>query len=199
MTAPVTLDALLSRDPLAAVQVAIVGQVKRLLSGVSVVAHPGKVDISELIAKTVTTAPGVGIGWTRIRRAGLAGGSINLTVEWVAYIVAEAKVLNGKRVEKEQIGFAIGARLLAILSDQLTPLWGLSSVMPPEETPAPELKPLFTVRDAAQGVAYYTVTWTQVCADFGVAFPVAASAFQGEPGSEPDWQAISAVLGKSDA
>lgn len=162
-----TLDALLTDDRLAPVQRAIVDRIKLLNPGLNVVTHPGKVDLSELVSKTIVQSPGIGIGWSRIREAALSDGAFNAAVEWVAYIVAEARLVGGKRIEKEAIGMAIGARLIEMLADLDTSMWGLTGVLPPSDTPAPELKPLFTIRDAAQGVAYYTVTWTQVVADLG--------------------------------
>lgn len=167
MIAPASLDQLLSIDRVAPMQAAIVSQLRTLLPGVTVTAHPGKVDLSELISRTVVQAPGIGIGWSRIRDVMLADGAFCLSVEWVAYIVAEARVVAQRRVEKEAVALAIGGRLLEILSDQVASLWNLTQVLPVADNPPAELKPLFTVKDASQGVAYYTVTWTQIVADLG--------------------------------
>lgn len=179
MIEPKPLEALLAADPLLPMQAAIVERLKTLLPGVSIARHPGKVDVSELIAKSVVNAPGVGVGWSRIRTVALSDGSVSLAAEWVAYIVAEARPVAERRVEKEAIALAIGGRILHILADAETALWGLTGILLPETTPAPELKPLFTVRDASQGVAYYTVTWTQVIADTGwTAFPTAPGHYE---------------------
>ncbi|PWE52154.1 hypothetical protein DEM27_32665 [Metarhizobium album] len=159
MTTPATLSQLIEADPIAPVQRAIVASLKTLMPGISIMLHPGKVDISELIAKTVVKAPGVGIGWTKAKRAGISDGHYNVTVDWIAYVVAEAHVVDAKRVEKEVVGLAIGAGLLKILSDDTAWTWGRAGVMPPDG--AGELKPLFTIADAAQGTAYYAVTWSQ--------------------------------------
>lgn len=167
MIVPATLKEIMAADPTADTQAAIVDTLDGLLKGVSVVGHPGKVDIAELVGKTVVKAPGVGIGWSRIRPAMLADGSYSASVEWTAYIVVEATVVDNKRVEKERIGFAIGGQLLKILADPMVATWGRQGLLPPEATPAPELKPLFTVRDQSQGTAYYTVSWTQQVVDIG--------------------------------
>ncbi len=164
---PVSLEQLVAADRIAPVQKAIVANVQQLLTGVTVKAHPGKVDISELIAKSVVKAPGIGIGWSRIRRAALNDGAFCLLIEWVAYIAAEAHLVAGRRREKEEIALAIGGRFMHVLADQTAQLWGLDGILPPEETPAPELKPLFTIADMAKGAAYYTVTWTQSVVDLG--------------------------------
>lgn len=164
---PASLAQLLEADPLADFQAAIVGGIKTLITGITVQAHPGKADIGELIAKTVVTAPGISIGWSRMRRVGYPEGGYTLNVEWIAYIVAEAKAVANKRVESSAVAFAIGSRLLEILDEEMTSLWGMRGVLPPETTPAPELKPMFTVKDQAQGTIYYAVTWTQGVADLG--------------------------------
>lgn len=167
MIVPRNLAELLANDPLEPVQRVIVQTLSALLTDVRVVAHPGRVDLSELLAKSVATAPGIGIGWSRVRRAMYVDGSFGALVEWVAYIVVEAKLVSGKRVEKEAIGLAIGGQLLRILADGEKCFWGRPGIMPPERQPEPDLKPLFTVRDAANATAYYTVTWTQIVADVG--------------------------------
>lgn len=178
------IETLLAEDRLHVFQGAIADRLKTLNPGLTIVRHPGKVDVSELLAKTIVTAPGVGIGWSRIRQAMLADGSFSLAVEWTAYIVAEARPIAGRRVEKEAIALAIGTRLLEILGDDETALWGLDGVLPPEVTPPPELKPLFTVRDASQGIAYYTVTWTQIAVDIGsTALPTGTGVYD----QEADW------------
>ena len=65
----------------------------------------------------------------------------------------------------------IGQQLLRILGDDSS-FWDRTGVLPPAREPSPELKPFFTIKDAAQGTAYYVVTWTQVAADIGTtAFP----------------------------
>lgn len=185
MIAPATLQQIMEADPTADTHKAIVDTLDRLLKGVSVVAHPGKVDISELVGKTVVKAPGIGIGWTRIRPAMLADSSYSASVEWTAYIVVEATIVAGKRVEKERVGFAIGGQLLKILADPAVSSWGRAGVAPVEtSSPLPELKPLFTVRDQSQGTAYYTVSWTQQIVDIGAGvFPQPIGAVNIDDGS----------------
>lgn len=167
MIEPKPFAELLAADPLAPLQTAIVSTIRMLNPGVNVTAHPGKVDVSELIARTVVNAPGIGIGWSKIKTGQHADGLYYLAAEWVAYIVAEAMVVGARRVEKEAVGLALGGRLLEILADIDINMWGRIGVLPPEATPPAELKPLFTIRDAAKGVAYYTVTWTQIMPALG--------------------------------
>ena len=194
MIKPQPLEQLIAADPLVPVQEAIVATLRTLLPGVRIEPHPGKVDLSELIAKSVVTAPGIGIGWSRIRRAALLDGSFGAAVEWVAYIVAEPKLV-GRRVEKEVIGAAIGGQLLRILSDDIACFWGRTGILPPADA-VPELKPFFTIKDAAQQTAYYVVTWTQTIADIGAThFPTATSRTDPEHGTinYADADAIDAI------
>lgn len=172
MIAPVNLSQLLAADPLAPFQAAIVARLKTLFTGVTVQAHPGKADIGELIAKTVVKAPGISVGWSRMRRMPMMAGGYTLNVDWTAYIVAEASVVASKRKEATEVAFAIGSHLLNILDAEGTNLWGVRGVLPPADSPAPELKPIFTVKDQKEGTIYYAVTWTQGVADLGqVRFP----------------------------
>jgi hypothetical protein len=167
MMEPASLDQLLARDPLAPTQIAIVNTLSSLMPGVTIVRHPGKVDLSELVANTIVKSPGVGIGWSRIRETFITDGATCFVVEWVAYIVSDAKAVANRRVEKEEIGLAIGSRILAILADPILSLWNRTGVMPVEDKPQAELKPFFTLKDAKQGTAYYVVTWSQIIADIG--------------------------------
>lgn len=183
MIAPKPLNQLLATDALGPLQASIVSTLATLNPGVNVVAHPGKVDISELVNKTVVKAPGLGIGFSKIKTGQQADGHFWLAIEWVAYVVAEAKVVGNRRIEKEAVGLAIGGRVLEILADLETSLWGRTGVFPPETTPPAELKPLFTIKDQSQGVAYYTVTWTQIMADQGDSvFPQDAGRFDEDSG-----------------
>ncbi|BAF88151.1 unknown protein [Azorhizobium caulinodans ORS 571] len=167
MIAPVSLASLIAADPVQALKAAIVARLGALMPGVKIVSHPGRIDIADVVAKSVVAAPGVAVGWTRIRARRLIDGGYGLAVEFAAYVVVEDAVVDGRRVERETLGLALGHRLLAILEDADAQTWGLGNVLPPEADPAPELKPMFTVRDAAAGAAYYAVTWTQLVADLG--------------------------------
>lgn len=164
---PVPLVDLVAADPLGAAKAAIRGRLNTLLPGVTVVAHPGKIDLSEVVAKAVVAAPGIALGWSRIRVGRTIDGSYALGVEWTAYVVVEDAVLGDRRVDRERLGLAIGARLVAILEDADEQTWGIGGILPPESDPRPELKPMFTVRDEARGTAYYAVTWTQSLVDLG--------------------------------
>lgn len=155
------LAALVAADPLRAWQDAIVRRIAALLPGVRVIAHPGKIDISQMVAKIIVPAPGIAVGWTRVRSVGLIDGRVDITVDWAAYIVVEDAVIESTRVDRDQLGFAVGTRLLMILADPDETRWGLESVTPPVEQPAPVLVPLYTVSDQAKGTGYLAVSWSQ--------------------------------------
>lgn len=167
MIEPLSLQALLSADPLAPIKTAIRDRLAALFPGVAVVSHPGKIDISEVVGKSVVAAPGLAVGWSRIRTARIIDGGFQLAVEWTAYIVVEDRAMGGRAVSREEIGLAIGSRLIAVLEDADTHTWGVGNLIPPAPDPRPELKPMFTVRDMAAGAAYYAVTWTQTVVDQG--------------------------------
>ncbi|MCO5083081.1 MAG: hypothetical protein M9955_15670 [Rhizobiaceae bacterium] len=176
MIAARSLGQMLASNVLSDTQEAIVATLTTLLPGITIRKHPGKVDISELVNASVVAAPGVGLGWSQVKYAGMADGSFCMAVGWTAYIVAEAMVNNDRRVEKEQVGLAIGTQLIKILSDDEASFWNRTGTLPIgfNGLPEPELKPFFTIRDAAKGTAYYIVTWTQIIADVGeTTFPTA--------------------------
>jgi len=164
MIAPASLSDLIAADQVAALKSAIVARLIMQLPGVKVISHPGKVDISQIVAKTVVAAPGVAVGWTRIRPDRLPDGTWSAVIEFAAYIVVEDKVIDSRRVERETLGYAIGLRLLAILGDPDEQLWGRGDVLPPQGA---DLRPFFTLRDAADGVAYYALTWSQTLTALG--------------------------------
>jgi len=159
---PTSLADLIAADRVGALKAAVVARFAALLPGVRVVDHPGKVDIADIVAKTVVSAPGVAIGWSRIRPLCRADGGADLEVSLVAYVVAEDKVIAERRVERERLALGIGTQLLRVIGAPDERRWGLSGLADPEGA---DLKPLFTARDAGQGVAYYAVTWTQQLLD----------------------------------
>ncbi len=167
MIAPLALVDLIAADPLGSVKEAVRARIAALLPGLTVVSHPGKIDISEVVGKSVVATPGIAVGWSRIRATRIIDGAHHLVVEWTAYVVVEDAAIGGRRVERETLGLAIGARLVAILEDADSQTWGRGNVLPPEADPRPELRPMFTVRDVAAGAAYYAVTWTQTLIDQG--------------------------------
>lgn len=158
----ITLAELLAASPIATTQAAIAVRLAQLLpADIKVQTHPGKLSISQLDGKSLMTAPGVAVGWSRVRDAAAIDGTLGILVDWVAYVVAEHKMIAGRRVEREALALGIGFALLGILADPAAASWGLTGVLPPSDAPPPQLSPVFTLSDQAEGTSYLAVTWTQ--------------------------------------
>lgn len=169
--ASATLTSLFAATRLEATKAAIVASLRGLLPGVAVVTHPGKLDINDVLDKAIVAAPGIALGWSRMRAPRDVGGTFGLPVDWAAYLVVEdypdRSTTPPRSVPREVVAHAIGAQLLRILADTDTASWGLTGLYPPETDPAPEMRPLVTMTTAEQATAVYAVTWTQVLAREG--------------------------------
>ena len=163
MIAPVTIDALIADTRIGVAREAVVASLGRLLGGVKVVGHPGKLDINDALAKAIVTAPGIAVGYTRVRELADVGGTFTVAVDWVAYIVVEnyADVANKRAIDREIVAHAIGLQLLRILRDPNASSWGIGSIETPSMDPPPAFTPVFTMTSAEQATALYAVTWTQ--------------------------------------
>lgn len=94
----------------------------------------------------------------------MADGGWHAAIDWTAYVVTDDRAIDNRRVERDQVANAIGLRLLKILGDPDEQLWQIAGITPPE---AVDFKPFFTVKDVAQGMAYYAVTWRQTVVALG--------------------------------
>lgn len=162
---PATLTQIIASTRFEELRKAVVARLAALMTGVNVVEHPGKLDINDVVAKAIVPAPGVAVGWNRMRAPRDLGGTFSLPVDFVAFIVAEdyadTAASPPRRVPRDVVANAIGARLLLILSDPDTGSWGLTGITPPATEPEPDLKPVFTMKTAEQATALFAVTWTQ--------------------------------------
>ncbi len=165
--APVSVATLCATDPAGALIDAAAATFKRLITGVHVASHPGKVDIADIVASETMALPAIRIGFTRMRATSEAAAHHGLMLDVIAYIVTgELTDLSEKRrVNREVVARAIGARMIDILIDDTLSAWGLEAVTPPSRTPGPEFKPVFTSDAYAKGVAWYAVTWSQTLID----------------------------------
>lgn len=153
-------------------QSAIVATLAALIPDVSVRSHPGELDLADVLEHSFVSAPGITVGWSGIQSPRELDGSFHTSVQWVAYIVADAHVdlSASKRTEKQVVAHAIGLRLLRILSDPDVSSWGLGRISPPSVEPAPELRPFFTAMSYASGAVIFAVTWSQDLMDAGAPF-----------------------------
>lgn len=173
MIAPRALAQLVAASRLEETQIAIVNALATLMPGVKVIRHPGKLDIADVVAKSVVAAPGVAVGWTRIRTSRDVPGTFGTIVEWAAYVVAEDRgdTSTRTRMARDTVAHAIGAFLLEILHDPDASSWGLTKLSPALSDPAPEFRPIFTAKSFEGGTVYHAVTWSQALVDNGAPFP----------------------------
>lgn len=166
---PMPVADLIDDDKMQEVRDAIVATFAGLIPGLKVEAHPGKLDISDILAADIKGMPCVLVGWTRLRPDIMAAGQYDIEVDFIAYIAVQDWVdLAAKRsVKREEVGQAIGNFILQILTNENHECFGLPGVGRPYRSPMPEFKPVFTANSYAKGVAYYAVTWTQPLMDRG--------------------------------
>jgi hypothetical protein len=167
-----SVEQLIAADRMIPLRDAIVAGLASQFEGIRVIAHPGKIDIYDVVKRAVVAAPGVALGWSRVQAPREVDGSYVTPIDWAAYIVAEdyADLTGRRRVARDVVAHAIGSHLLRVLHDPDLSSWGLARVTPPAGNPGPQLKPMFTATAYEKGTAYYAVTWTQGLIDLGADF-----------------------------
>ncbi|HRY03654.1 MAG TPA: hypothetical protein P5256_11025, partial [Beijerinckiaceae bacterium] len=86
-------------------------------------------------------------------------GSEDDCAHLAAYVIVEDTIVDGKRVERDEIGPAICDAIAHFLSQpNKNPMWGLEDVGLPEDIAG---QPVFTAKTFARGMAFYAVTWRQ--------------------------------------
>lgn len=172
--APATLSQMIASSRLEATKAAILASLRLLMKGVTIVSHPGKLDINDVMEKAIVSAPGIALGWSRLRGQRDIGGSFGVPVDWAAYIVtedfADTKATPPRRIERDVLALAIGNHLLRILHDADTPYWGLTGISEPSTEAPPEMRPVLTMKSAESGTAIFVVTWTQYLLFEGASF-----------------------------
>lgn len=164
-----SITSLIDRDRFAPLVKAIAAELDALFVGVDVKAHPGKLDISDMLEMDIQSLPSIHIGWTKFTPSRSPAGHYASDIDLVAYVAVKDEVLlvEKKRLAREVVAQALGPQLIRILLDEDHHLWGLCGVMSPHIDRPVEFKPLFTARTYAKGIAYYAVTWTQSLIDEG--------------------------------
>jgi hypothetical protein len=141
---------------------AIVTTLKTLFVDIEVKTHLGKLDISDVLQKSIFNPPTIAVAATRTKPDGRLSGADDFVVDFTAYVVTEDLLIGGRRVGRDEMALAICEGLLLSLTDDDFSRWNVEDVGPPEDA---EAKPLFTIKSVAQGVVYYAVTWKQTLFD----------------------------------
>lgn len=161
MIAPLTIAERLAASRVIGVQKAIVATLKPLFPGVAIRRHAGRMDLADFVEQDLYKAPTIAVAAARVRAARHLEGTYAVPVEWAAYLIVEDMAVGERRVDRDEVGHAIGLGLLDVLNDQTAPRWGLSDITDPLDEPQPELRPLFTATTFARGAALYAVSWHQ--------------------------------------
>lgn len=138
---------------------------------VAVKAHPGKLDMADVLKEGTFTAPSIHIAVARLKNEERAAGSQDLTLHFRAYVVAENRQIGGAQgltYKADEIGYALMVGLLDALELQDVARWGCRDVSFPEDVQG---EPLFTLKTFDRGTVYYVVTWRQTLLREGVVLP----------------------------
>lgn len=168
MLAPVTTEQMLEQSRVFALRAAIVAALAAHFLDVEVRSHPGKLDMSDVLAKDLFAAPSILIAATRLDNDDRLSGSDDLRVHLSAYVVAEDLSIGEPRrlVTRDEIGLALCEAVILSLSDPDFSAWGVMGVGSVENV---QWQPLFTARSWEMGTVYYAVTWTQILYALGEA------------------------------
>ena len=174
MIAPAPLLQLLAGSRVVQARDAVKATIAVLLPGVMVVTHPGRLDINDYVQKAIVAAPGVAVGYARLRQAADPAGTWSDVVDFVAYVVVDdlvdRTVTPPRTYPRELVAHAIGGRILQALRDPTLMFWGIDGIEPPGQDPGPSLTPVFTMKAEQNMTAVYAVTWSQALANDGEAF-----------------------------
>ena len=158
MTA-VTLTQMISESRIVEIQSAVVSALKGRYPDLSVKGHPGKIDISDIVAGNIFNPPAIAVAVTRVHPDERLSEAFDLPISLTAYVIVENRALAGKSVLAEELGWAICLRLMRDLHDVAIARWSLSDIDLPTDIDA---RPLFTAKSFDKGTLYYSVTWRQV-------------------------------------
>mgnify|MGYP001809573194 FL=1 len=158
-----TLASLIADSPTLRLRSAVAETLRARLPFLAVETMAGKLDVADVVAKKLVRAPGLMIAATRVGpREPAVGGRDEAIVELSVYVVAEdtVEVVGGikRRLDRDQVGYAILDGLISLLLDDGFARWGLDDIGAPEDV---EAQPFLALRAMLEGVAFYVVTWRQ--------------------------------------
>lgn len=154
----VALADLLANSPLQRTRDAIVATLGQLFPDIEVKSHPGRLDMADILAKGLFTAPSIHVSVWRMRNEERCSADQDLPVHWRAYVFAEDREIGGLVYKGDEIGYAIMLGLLDALADWPFAMWGLENVSAPSDA---EGEPLLTLKTFEKGQCFYVVTWRQ--------------------------------------
>lgn len=154
------LDEILSASRVHEYATAVVATLAERYPEIEVKRHPGKLDIADVVAENIFRTPSIAVAMTRLLAEQRGSGAEDVTVDVVAYVIVEDKLMGEARgvVYRDELGWAICQAMLGLLNESVAPRWGLNDISAPDHADA---KPIFTSKSFARGTAYYAVTWKQ--------------------------------------
>ena len=156
---PVALADMLAASRQFALREAIVGRLATLFPGVQVKGHPGKIDISDVVAQDIFTTPSINVAIVRSKNDPRLSSADDIEVSIAAYVVVEDMEIGGRLATRDEIGPAICEALMLYVSQpDASGQFGLTDIGLPDDV---QSHPLFTSKSFAKGAAFYAVTWKQ--------------------------------------
>lgn len=153
-----TREQILAQPRVKALRDAVVAQLQTRFVDLEVRPHIGKLDISDVVEKSIFNPPSIAVAATRVKPDGRLSGADDFVVDLTAYVVAEDLMVCGARVERDEMAIAICEALLISLADDDFADWGAENVGLPDDAQG---QPLFTIASMTRGAVYYAVTWRQ--------------------------------------
>jgi len=132
-----------------------------LFPEIEVAAHPGKIDIADIVQGDSFHAPSIHVAIAEVRPPEYrVSGLREVSVKVAAYVVVEDQAIGDppKRYTRDEIGLAVCDAIIAVAENPHLSRWGLDDIAYPEQV---EMRPLLTAKVFDKGTAYYVVTFRQ--------------------------------------
>lgn len=166
---PVTTAQMLEASRVFALREAIVRRFCERFPDVEAKAHPGKLDMGDVLSRDMFRPPAIAIAATRLVNDDRLSGSDDLRVQMTAYVITEDQMIGDeppRLAKRDEIGIAICEAIVVSLSDDEWASWDLENIAAPDGV---ESQPLFTMLSYERGTVYYAVTWKQTLLALGEA------------------------------